>query len=225
MQPGSPLTPPAFQRIVIRDASEPDAAQVLRALTLSNSWATASASPKSMRSPSTLQTSSGAHPRRGRPRPRSSPARHKSRPPEAPPTFRAGLRPAFTLRPLPLHSQRPARARALRPALSCQALDAEKLSIQITPVQLRPLEFCPFPTPRPLSRPVGPPQPSASAKETASKQAPHAQSLPQHLGSVSPSVPKPRLSPLTSPPTSPLPPPTAVHTRWRTHETRGTCLS
>lgn len=150
---------------------------------------TASASPKSV-SPSN-STNKFRCTRRGRPA-HGPVLTHKSRPPVTP-TFRAGLRPASHSQAPPLHSQRQKQepGHSARSQLH-QALDGT-LNPNPAPVQLRP-KFCPFPTPRPLSRPVGPPQPSASAKD-CQQASPHAQSLRSAWAASAPRFPSPASPP------------------------------
>lgn len=173
-------------------------------------WATASASPKSVRSPSTLQTSSrcapaAAGPAHGPVPPTTSPAHRRPHP-------HSGLacdRPSLSGPSLYTAKGRQGPGHSARSQLSGPRC-GEALNPNPAPVQLRP-KFCPFPTPRPLSRPVGPPQPSASAKDLPASK-PLTLSPSRSAWALSaPQFPKPRLSPLTSPTTSPLPPPTAVY--------------
>lgn len=146
-------------------------------------WATASASPKSARSPSTPPTSSRcapatAGPAHGPVPPTTSPAHCRPHP-------HSGLACGWTsLSPLPLHRQTPPTSpvpptakphrgpgRSARSQLSGPRW-GEPPNPNPAPVQLRP-KFCPFPTPSPLTRPLGPPQSSASTKDLPTKQARH----------------------------------------------------
>lgn len=88
---------------MIGDASE-TALLKFSELTLGNAMGYRERFPKVCEIPFNSTNKFQVRTRRGRPSPRSSPAHHKSRPPRALPTFRAGLRPAFTLRSFPLHS-------------------------------------------------------------------------------------------------------------------------
>lgn len=165
-------------------------------------WATASASPKSARSPSTLQTSSrcapaAAGPAHGPVPPTTSPA-HRG------PYPHSGLvcgRPSLSGPSLYTAKAQHGPGHSARSQLSGPRW-GEALNPNPAPVQLRP-KFFPFPTRRPLSRPVGPPQPIASTKDLPSKQAPHAQSLPDPP-KAAPAAPG-RCQPLSSP--SPASPP------------------
>ena len=195
-------------------------------------WATASASPKSVRSPSTLQTSSrcapaAAGPAHGPVPPTTSPAHRRPHPHSGLACDRPSLSgPSLYTAKGPQGPGHSARSQLSGPRCG------EALNPNPAPVQLRP-KFCPFPTPRPLSRPAGPPQPSASAKDlpaskplTLSPSLTHPRLLPPRLGSVSPSVPQAPPLPLdlahnlasSSAHSCPS-------TSWRTRETRGTCSS
>lgn len=192
VQPGSPLTPPAFPAHRDRGRVGDGAASPLRAD--AGTMGYRERFPKVCEIPFNSTNKFQVRTRRGRPRPRSSPAHHKSRPPEAPPTFRAGLRPAFTLRPLPLHSQRPARARALRPLSAVRPSMRRSSQSKSRPSPTPDLNSARSPLPGSLSRPVGPlPNPQPLLR-TSPASKPSAQSLPQRLGSVSPSVPQALLS-------------------------------
>ena len=156
---------------MIGDASE-TALLKFSELTLGNSMGYRERFPKVCEIPFNSTNKFQVCTHRGRPRPRSSPAHRGPHP-------HSGLacgRPSLSGPSLYTATAEQGPGRSASSQQSGPRW-GEALNPNRAPVQLRP-KFCTFPTPRPLSRPVGPPQPSASTKDVPSKRAPHAQSLP-----------------------------------------------
>ena len=148
VQPSSHLTPPAFPAHRDRGRVGDSAAQVLRT-DAGQCHGLPRALPQSLRDPLQLYKQvPGAHP------PRPAPPTVQSRPPQVPPTEGPTHIPGWLA--AGLHSQAPPSTQpkpsvgpGTPPALSCQALCGEKLSIQIPPQSNSDLNSSRSPRPGP----------------------------------------------------------------------------